>query len=370
MVGEDDLADRLVAVDLGDDPGALVGVLLDLLPLGVGELAPPGLEDVVGEHELADVVQQPGRVDELLLLGREPRLDRDLARVAGDRGTVAGGHPVAQVQRSQQRGEQRDLEAGELAGPQLELVGALLGDQQGADQVLEDEHQDAEQDDGLGADLDVGEGDADREHRRGELGRQHGEQGAADLGREAGALLVAGVARDQREVDRQREHEDAADQEVEGGAPGRNRSGFRDGVKDDPGDQREPGVGDQVDQQVLGRIAGLEPADQDRDHAHQRRRAAAEEDGADHDRQEARRDDDLMDPGANRDQVADHRDRGQGAEQPEVPVGHRVAEDRDRQRRRQGDELGVDHGLGRAGGHQCGGRMAVVQPVSEFAFRP
>ena len=81
----------------------------------------------------------------------EPGRGGDLARVAGDGGAVARGHPVAQVERAQQRAEQRDLEAGELLGAQLELVGALLGDEQGADQVLEDEEHDAEQGDGRGA---------------------------------------------------------------------------------------------------------------------------------------------------------------------------------------------------------------------------
>ena len=33
------------------------------------------------------------------------------------------------------------------------------------------------------------------------------------------------------------------------------RVGVGDRVEDDPGDQREPGVGDEVDQQVLARVA-------------------------------------------------------------------------------------------------------------------
>ena len=137
----------LVAVDLGDDPRALVGVLADLHPVGLGQLRVP-LQDPVGEDELADVVQQAGRVGELLLLLGEPGGGGDLARVAGDRGAVARGHPVAQVERAQQRAQQRDLEAGQLLGPQLELVGALLGEQQRPDQVLEDDHDDGEQGDG------------------------------------------------------------------------------------------------------------------------------------------------------------------------------------------------------------------------------
>ncbi len=67
VVGEDDLADRAIAVDLRHDPGALLGVLADLLPVGVSQLGVP-LEDPVREDELADVVEQRGRVDQVLLL--------------------------------------------------------------------------------------------------------------------------------------------------------------------------------------------------------------------------------------------------------------------------------------------------------------
>ena len=66
MVVQDDLGDRAVALDALDELGALLGVELDQLPLVVGELA-VGEEDVVGEDELADVVQQRGGVDQVLL---------------------------------------------------------------------------------------------------------------------------------------------------------------------------------------------------------------------------------------------------------------------------------------------------------------
>ena len=161
VVREDDLADRLVAVDLGDDPRPLVGVLLDLLPVGLGQLD-VALQDPVGEHELADVVEQAGRVHELLVGLRKPGRGGDLARVAGHGGAVAGGHPVAQVERPEQGAQQGDLEAGELLGLQLELVGALLRQKQGADQVLEDDQDDREQGHGRQADLDVQVGDPDR----------------------------------------------------------------------------------------------------------------------------------------------------------------------------------------------------------------
>ena len=66
VVVQDDLGDRAVALDALDELGALLGVELDQLPLVVGQLA-VGEEDVVGEDELADVVQQRGGVDQVLL---------------------------------------------------------------------------------------------------------------------------------------------------------------------------------------------------------------------------------------------------------------------------------------------------------------
>ena len=66
MVVQDDLGDRAVALDALDELGALLGVELDQLPLVVGQLA-VGEEDGVGQDELADVVQQRGGVDQVLL---------------------------------------------------------------------------------------------------------------------------------------------------------------------------------------------------------------------------------------------------------------------------------------------------------------
>ena len=62
VVGEDDLGDRPIAVERGDDAGALLGVAADQHPVLVGERH-VGLQDAVGEDELADVVQQRGDVD-------------------------------------------------------------------------------------------------------------------------------------------------------------------------------------------------------------------------------------------------------------------------------------------------------------------
>ena len=72
VVGEDDLGDRAVAVERGDDAGALLRVAADQHPVLVGERH-VGLEDAVGEDELADVVQQRGDVDQLLLAGASSR---------------------------------------------------------------------------------------------------------------------------------------------------------------------------------------------------------------------------------------------------------------------------------------------------------
>ena len=146
MVGEDDLRHGAVAVDGGDDLRALVRVALDQLPVLVVELG-VGLEDVVGKDELADVVQQRGDVHELLLALGEAGALGDRAAVARDGGAVTGGHLVAEVEGPQHRAQHSDLQARELLGPRLELLGPLLGYEQSTEQVLEDDQHDAEQPD-------------------------------------------------------------------------------------------------------------------------------------------------------------------------------------------------------------------------------
>ena len=69
VVGVHDLGHRPVAVDPAHDPRAVLGVALDHLPLLVGQPR-VGQQDRVREGELADVVQQPGGVHELLLAPR------------------------------------------------------------------------------------------------------------------------------------------------------------------------------------------------------------------------------------------------------------------------------------------------------------
>ena len=201
VVGEDDVGDRAVAVQRGDDAGALLRVALDQHPVLVGERH-VGLEDAVGEDELADVVQQRGDVDELLFLFREAGAVGDRPRVAGDRRRVAGGHLVPQVERAQQGAQHADLEAGQLLAAHLELPGPLLGLQQGAEQVLEGDEDDAEQGDPGEADLDVDEGDPDGHQGRRELRGKQRDQHRADFLDEGAALQVVGVGADHQEVHR------------------------------------------------------------------------------------------------------------------------------------------------------------------------
>ena len=201
VVGDDDLRDRPIAIERGDDAGALLGVALDQHPVLVRERH-VGLKDAVGEDELADVVQQSRDVYELLLAPREAGPLGDRPRVAGDGGGVAGGHLVAQVERAQQRAQHPDLEARELVRPQLQLTGPLLRLEQGAEQVLEGDQHDAEQRDPGEPDLGVDEGDADGHQRRRELRGEHRDQHRADHRDEGAPLDVAGVAGDHHEVDR------------------------------------------------------------------------------------------------------------------------------------------------------------------------
>ena len=168
VVGEDDLRDRPVTVERGDHPRALLRVALDQHPVLVGERH-VRLQDPVGEDELADVVEQRRDVDELLFLLREAGALGDRPRVAGDGGRVARGHLVPEVERAQQGAQHADLEAGQLLAAHLELAGALLGLQQGAEQVLEGDEDDAEQGDSGEADLEVDEGDPDGHQGRREL---------------------------------------------------------------------------------------------------------------------------------------------------------------------------------------------------------
>ena len=65
VVVEDRVRDRPVAVQAPHERRAVLRVAADHRPVLVGEHL--GVEDPVGQRELADVVQQAGRVDEVLV---------------------------------------------------------------------------------------------------------------------------------------------------------------------------------------------------------------------------------------------------------------------------------------------------------------
>ena len=297
-------------------------------------------------------MEQGGGVDDLLVGLREPRRGGHLAGVTGDRGAVAGGHSIPEVEGAQERAEQRHLEFGELLGPHLELVGALLREQQGADHVLEGEQRDREQGDRGEADLDVKVGRPDREEGRGQLGREQRHERTPDFGRESAPLHVGGVAGDQGEVDQEGDDEHAEDEQIEDVIRLACPRGALRGVEGDSGEQGEPGVGDHVDQQVGPGVARARPTREDRGHADQRRRGPAQEHGRRDDRQEARRDLDPDGRRVDRREIAHDRRREQDTEQRQVPVRRRVACDRNRHRRRERHQLEGDHSPGRTSGHQ------------------
>ena len=172
VVGEDDLGDRAVAVERGDDPRALLRVALDQHPVLVGERH-VGLEDPVGEDELADVVQQRGDVDELLLAGASSRpAGRSPASSARRR---REWRAVIWSRRSRVRSSALNIPTWKLASCLLRTSSSSARSwdcEQGAEQVLEGDEDDAEQGDPGEPDLDVDEGDADRHQRRRELGGQ------------------------------------------------------------------------------------------------------------------------------------------------------------------------------------------------------
>ena len=155
------------------------------------------LQDPVGEDELADVVQQPGGVDQLLLLLREAGRDRDLPRVARDRGGVARGHPVPQVERAQQRAQHPDLDRAGACGrsclPRRSSSSARCSESSSWPSRYWKVNSTIPNSAIAARPIAVVEvGDADRQQRRGELRGKHRDQRASrTLARNERALHVA-----------------------------------------------------------------------------------------------------------------------------------------------------------------------------------
>ena len=110
----------------------------------------------VVEGHLADVVDEPGGVDQLLVAGAEPgRLGRGPG-VAGDGGRVAGRHRVPQGERVERGGEQPAMHLPQLSRRARDLVAALLGLEHVAQQQLERVEPAREQADRRRAELQLG----------------------------------------------------------------------------------------------------------------------------------------------------------------------------------------------------------------------
>ena len=185
----------------------------------------------------------------------------------------------------------------------------------------------------------VDESYADRHRGCRRLGGDDRDNGLAELGAVGDAVNAPVVQRDHREVDREREQEDGQHQRVEEAVGGVDARGVRDHPEEGPAGEREPDVGREVDQEVLGRISPAQPPDHDRDRPDRGRGRSAEEHHRQHESQEAAGDLDLG-PGLDGAKVAHRREHEQGDEQGEVPIVDGGVPDRSRDRTGQQAELG------------------------------
>ena len=157
VVVEDRVGDRAIAVEPADERRPVLRVAADHRPVLVGQDL--RVQDAVGQRELADVVQQARRVDEILLGLVETELGGKLLRVAGDGGRVACGHPIAQREGLDERRQHSELQGGKVDRARLQLVGAILRAQQRDRQVLEDQKQQDRAEQDRKADVRVGDGE-------------------------------------------------------------------------------------------------------------------------------------------------------------------------------------------------------------------
>ena len=147
VVGADDVRHRPVDAEVAQELGADLGMAAYAAPVGLLEHA-AALHDAVGERELADVVQQSGRVRELLLARRQAELPGEVAREGGDRGAVARGARVALVERADQPAEHAPRQVRVLAR-------ALAGRHDEPRHVREGDHREQDEREGREAELGV-----------------------------------------------------------------------------------------------------------------------------------------------------------------------------------------------------------------------
>ena len=264
---------------------------------------------------------------------------------------MARGHPVARVQRVQERAHHPQLQAGQLVGP-------MLGHQQLAQQVLEPGQHDHQQRDRHHPDPHVHERDQDDEDRVVELGGQERDQHLPRLGGEPAALQPGLVPGGEREVQRQRRHERDEDQDVEGGVAPADPRGVAHVVEGQAAGQREDRVGDEVLAQVVPGLAPAQPPHQDRGHADQRGGGAAQQDDGQHQREEAPGDLQLGRRRAGGGEVAGDGQGGQDEQEVESPGGGARQQDRGRADAAQHGQLGSGDEARGLPGH--GGRVRTL----------
>ena len=248
---------------------------------------------------------------------------------------MPGGHPVAQVERPQHRAEQSNLEAGQLLGALLEILGALLRLEQLVEQLLEAQEQGAEHGERDEAVVQLDLGDADGQDGRDHVRDQQRHERLARGIDDRVALDVAPVGRDHQEVHEQRRHEQREDERGEGRVGRCQPGAVLDRVGRESAGQRERGVDRQVREQEVRLDAPLERAGDDRRDTNQRGRGATEQHHRDDDREEAARHLQVRRADAGRHQVAGDRERRQQAEDLEVPVRVRCGERGDGDPRRE-----------------------------------
>ena len=139
VVVEDRIGDRAVAVEPADERRPVLRMAADHGPVLIGQDL--GVEDAVGQRELADVVQQARGVNEILLGLVAAQRGGELPRVASDGGRVARGHAIAQCERLDERRQHSELQRRQVDRACLQLVGAILRAQQRDREILEDQQQ-------------------------------------------------------------------------------------------------------------------------------------------------------------------------------------------------------------------------------------
>ncbi len=137
---KDRVGDRPVSVESADQNRALLRVVLDDRQIVALELG--RVQHAVWPRELADLVQQAGGAHDVALVLVAAELRRKRGRIGRDGGRVATGRLVAHAERANERAQNAELQAHELARARLEMLGALLGAQQRDRQALEDEQHD------------------------------------------------------------------------------------------------------------------------------------------------------------------------------------------------------------------------------------